>query len=209
MGGCPQRGTCCCSAPCRPAHVSSVTCRPAHCQAVFFRRSGRGGRPGPLSSVTPLRRSWGPRASGQAGLKPPWAPSPTSVGALGVKGELNSVVGKRGRGPLAQGPRRVSPAPGRAEKPPCPERPAELGRSRPGPRTHMPDCSLLLSLLPPPLTPLPSRPPMLLLPSPLSPTVSSKLKWPSPPRTAVPLRASVCPSLTPFSAGTAPCLCPR
>lgn len=67
-------------------------------------------------------------------------------------------------------------------------------------------------LSPPPYLlsrPLPSRPPMLLLPSPLSPTVSSKLKWPSPPTTAVPLRASVCPCLTPFSAGTAACLCPR
>ncbi|KAG6934011.1 Rap guanine nucleotide exchange factor 1, partial [Chelydra serpentina] len=53
------------------------------------------------------------------------------------------------------------------------------------------------------------RPPMLPLPSLLSPTVSSKLKCPSPPRTPVPLRASVCPSLTPFSTGTAPFLCIR
>lgn len=54
-----------------------------------------------------------------------------------------------------------------------------------------------------------SRPPMLPLLSLLSPTVSSKLKCPSPPRTPVPLRASLCQSLTPFSTGTAPFLCIR
>lgn len=75
---------------------------------------------------------------------------------------------------------------------------------------NLPDCCLLSPSFPVlSLVPLSSRPPMLLLPSPLSPTVSSNLKWPSPPRTAVPLRASVCPSLTPFSAGTAAYLCPR
>lgn len=70
-------------------------------------------------------------------------------------------------------------------------------------------CSLSLCLVSPAFSPLLSRPPMLPLLSLLSPTVSSNLKCPSLPRTAVPLRASLCQSLTPFSAGTAPFLCTR
>lgn len=190
--------------------------RPALCHPRFtdarLRPSGsRGaglrlnpGSPAPRGPLTaPLHRA-GP------GLKPRTAwPPPTGLLMLYHRSPRTQEgkEGPRSSGRLHQAP--FTPALGR-EAVPLRMVPAASSSDLSSLCVNLPDCCLLSPSFPVlSLVPLSSRPPMLLLPSPLSPTVSSNLKWPSPPRTAVPLRASVCPSLTPFSAGTAAYLCPR